>query len=91
MLSMGTMVKIGFILFNFGAALTRAHLAAIIPQLAEGKNISELAGAYPSVEQDEWDALDEAFYENSMPTEDLVGGSFVQYGDTVGIAFEKEC
>jgi hypothetical protein len=66
-------------------------LAAIIPQLAEGKNISELAEAYPSVEQAEWDGLEDAFYENSMPTEDLVGGSFVQYGDTVGIAFEKEC
>ena len=73
------------------SALTRAHLAAIIPQLAEGKNISELAEAYPSVEPAEWDELEEAFSENSMPTEDLVGGSFVQYGDTVGIAFEKEC
>ena len=73
------------------SALTRAHLAAIIPQLADGKNISELAEAYPSVEQDEWDELEDAFYGNSMPSEDLVGGSFVQYGDTVGIAFEKEC
>ena len=73
------------------SALTRAHLAAIIPQLAEGKNISELAEAYPSVEQAEWDALDEEFYDNSIEAEELVGGSFVQYGDTVGITFEKEC
>lgn len=73
--------------------LTRKDMSEIVPLLCEGKSTDdkELRARYPKVDDIEWSTLEDVFYSNMVESEELVGGSCVMYGDTVGIAYEKEC